>query len=100
PPRAVSPLSLHDALPISLELRPSLGVQAHAPGQLVRVVEARERRGLRGRAQVEGAPHLADRGRDRGGRDAVADAQAGEAEDLRRSEEYTSELQSPDHLVC
>ena len=46
-------------------------------------VEARERGLLRGSGDVEGAPHLADRGHDRGRREPVADPQPGEPVDLR-----------------
>src|SRR5690348_17453793 len=71
---AIYTLSLHDALPIS-------GLQG--PG-----LRAAERRGRRGRSRV--AAGRARRARDT----AREDGPAG------RSEEHTSELQSPVHLVC
>src|SRR5207244_7831816 len=85
-----SSLSLHDALPISLRRRgaaPSSGGAAPADrGHPARTLGAGERptdrceRGSRLRRPL------------RGNRLLVRDAP--------RSEEHTSELQSPDHLVC
>src|SRR5207244_11045194 len=88
-----STLSLHDALPIYLEvvrfLRGREVFEADAVAGELRVLAAPERRlrlyrpGLRA-----GDP-------DRDDQDAEVDAEA-----AVRSEEHTSELQSPDHLVC
>src|SRR5438552_13978438 len=66
-------LSLHDALPICVHEVP--------------LVEHREAAAL---ADLDGAPILL----------AVAEDRAGRRDLRRRSEEHTSELQSPDHLVC
>src|SRR5258708_31528045 len=62
----IYPLSLHDALPISLAHRGGDGVEPHRP-----------------------AAELVDQG-----------AQDPPVHRVERSEEHTSELQSPDHLVC
>src|SRR5207244_10815699 len=70
-------LSLHDALPISSE-----------GGRLLRGQEVGEHRGEGG---GDGADHQ--------GAGLVAGVVAAHAVD-QRSEEHTSELQSPDHLVC
>jgi hypothetical protein len=70
-----------------LEVRPSLGVLAPPPRELLGRVQARER-GLLGRGRdVEGAPDLPDRGHDRGRREAVAHAEPGEPVDLRERAE-------------
>src|SRR5207244_10832449 len=82
----ISTLSLHDALPISdVHLRasrvePQVRGEARALGNHVRLREHRR-----------AAP------RSRDGRAHGAEAAAGEG---ARSEEHTSELQSPDQLVC
>src|SRR5207244_13172193 len=92
-----------------------VAIAAEVVGQPPRPVVARARRiardscdelaprpgsfsGLRG----EGAPLLhGDRARSDVHADESDGAEAeGADEDLRRSEEHTSELQSPDHLVC
>src|SRR5207244_11143055 len=87
-PAAICPLSLHDALPIYLRaaLRSAVAgdpelalLLAHA---LWRYWAARSR-------FAEGCEWLA-----------AALAGASAPSGLRRSEEHTSELQSPDHLVC
>ena len=48
----------------------------------------RQRGRLPGAGDVEGAAHLADRGHERGGPERVADAQAGEAVDLREGAQH------------
>src|SRR5258708_39180738 len=76
-PTETYPLSLHDALPIS--------VPAAAPGP----------------SRTLGTPRPGRRaGRSRGPADRPALGRAAEPVDQQRSEEHTSELQSPDHLVC
>src|SRR5258708_36640631 len=72
----IYPLSLHDALPILRERLP--GVVLRLVDRVADVQAAREIRG--------------ERGCERAARAVIA---AG-----KRSEEHTSELQSPDHLVC
>src|SRR5207244_12496225 len=96
PATPLSTLSLHDALPISREQR-LIGD---------RPTRRRLRRGARG----HGGRGLADharlvRGIAHGGEAVVVDIArvardpaVGPGQD--RSEEHTSELQSPDHLVC
>src|SRR5258708_26250153 len=72
-------LSLHDALPIyQIPLR-AARVPAHVHQHAHLVGRQPGLHGLHG---------------------ARADAQRGARADVRRSEEHTSELQSPDHLVC
>src|SRR5207244_13240333 len=87
PPSAHYTLSLHDALPISLAVHDELG-QRTPVGDHDRQL-ARHRLG-------HGEPEPLHRGR--------KEEEVGEVVvlDLRalRSEEHTSELQSPDHLVC
>src|SRR5207244_5894947 len=92
PPTPLPPLSLHAALPISPQVgagRRSRTVRAPRTRQLgagdARVPARRRAR----HASLENAAPV----RQRGGRDRVCRAVA-------RSEEHTSELQSPDHLVC
>src|SRR5439155_20282812 len=70
------PLSLHDALPISPH---DLGPDAGSPGRRDRLVEAELAVGL----QAPPDPDLAE-----------------PVQELLRSEEHTSELQSRGHLVC
>src|SRR2546426_11201617 len=75
-------LSLHDALPISVRADP---VRLHPPGDADgSPADVDRRRGLRGL----GVPPARERAHPRGRRDG------------RRSEEHTSELQSPCNLVC
>src|SRR5258708_30438841 len=92
-PPEIYPLPLHDALPIPLPAGIDLG-------QLGRVEPAQAGVGggdqpavMQARADVagsaDGVAALEEAGA--GGADLLADA---------RSEEHTSELQSPDHLVC
>src|SRR5207244_9766274 len=86
-PLALYTLSLHDALPISSRHRPGLRTQRAAPGAAAR----RRRRTLRCARSRSGARARGGARRRRGGfRRQLA----------HRSEEHTSELQSPDHLVC
>ena len=63
-------------------------VQLTATGDLVGVAEARECRHLRGGRDVEGAAHLRHRLADVLGADRVADAEPGEAVDLRERAEH------------
>src|SRR5947208_3564100 len=87
-------LSLHDALPISSRQRtpPRPGDGRADDGDL------RPAAGALGRRQSDRRGRIChDRGALRGSR-AGADDGGGVA--LARSEEHTSELQSPDHLVC
>src|SRR5207244_13327401 len=92
------PLPLHDALPISD--RPALGLpsQGPQPRDIAAVeVDAEVRVRL---LEVEPPPVQLGEQVQQGG---AVFAGAGEVKgDLRtrRSEEHTSELQSPDHLVC
>src|SRR5207244_13032870 len=73
-PTVIDTLSLHDALPISRDVG--------GGGEL-------------GHLRRELSPARRSRGRDRG---PVHDHDSGGQ--VKRSEEHTSELQSPDHLVC
>src|SRR5207244_13393868 len=82
PPTSTPTLSLHDALPISA---------------------GRLRSGtLAGWTRCGGSPAAADRppARARAHRMGRVARDRGRVLALRRSEEHTSELQSPDHLVC
>src|SRR5207253_5512103 len=87
PPPALSPLSLHDALPIcTVAARPRwqwCGERAQAADRREGGPRAAGRRGVRAR-------HL------RAARGGARDAQVRAG----RSEEHTSELQSRGHLVC
>src|SRR5207244_12145035 len=84
-------LSLHDALPISQERR--LSNQDRQPGVVrrspLRLQRPRGRRPEAGALPAGGRLYLQV---SRWRRQSLASA--------RRSEEHTSELQSPDHLVC
>src|SRR5207244_11545747 len=77
----IYPLSLHDALPICIAALP-------APAAPPQHQHGRRRSGDRGRQRHDPG---------RGG--ARSHFRPG-APSRRRSEEHTSELQSPDHLVC
>src|SRR5207244_12563188 len=93
PPAIYTP-SLHDALPISRGKGPGrLEPERSAQDDSLRLFAARERaaNGLDA-ADLGGSPQ-----RSRVLRGRRSAAPRGEA---RRSEEHTSELQSPDHLVC
>src|SRR5437762_9469162 len=82
------PLSLHDALPIFL-------APVHG-GEEARAAVAEVGHEL-GVVEVEPGVHDADDGRGRARRDGPA---RGRADVGARSEEHTSELQSPMYLVC
>src|SRR5207244_5860192 len=89
-PTQPSTLSLHDALPIFANVS---WVEQAALGHRHEVLVAHPRRAVR-----EGEPH---RFRHDMQRLRLAEAEAGRRVAQRvRSEEHTSELQSPDHLVC
>src|SRR5207244_13208158 len=79
PPPPIHTLSLHDALPISAGPPAGRGVGCRGPR-----AGTHAGRGERGRAAAARAGPA---------------RRPGPAPD-RRSEEHTSELQSPDHLVC
>src|SRR5207244_12718091 len=82
PPTVFYTLSLHDALPICIA-----AVQERGPGLTGLRVPASE-----DQPACAGDESLAVR-RERQGEDRIGDVGS-------RSEEHTSELQSPDHLVC
>src|SRR5207244_12760903 len=84
-PTAISTPSLHDALPIYR--RADLRAHQRLPEALV----------LRHRSAGEGG---AAPGRDRLARGRPAAPAGAGGSGAARSEEHTSELQSPDHLVC
>src|SRR5205807_9980682 len=89
-PPEIYTLSLHDALPIWEGLRRRSGRDGDHPGR------DRSGRGLPGGLQGCGEVAHRIRGhRPREGRRGQASARR-----LRRSEEHTSELQSPCNLVC
>src|SRR5690606_41592215 len=84
PPSEISTLSLHDALPISREVRPGR-LRARRPHPASR----RALRSARGHGPCRHSP----RGPARGARQRASSAAA-------RSEEHTSELPSRENLVC
>src|SRR5258708_18928541 len=87
----IYPLSLHDALPIL-----TLGVAHENRQNSPRRLYLRTARRMHGRARFREARGTCVEALRRTGR-----ASAGRGgEDWSRSEEHTSELQSPDHLVC
>src|SRR5688572_31241107 len=90
PPPAVYPLSLHDALPISLrDRRPD----ADGPAEGAADPQAlHQRQGLAAAQGARAVRRLADR--------AARGQRAGAGGRARRSEEHTSELQSQSNLVC
>src|SRR5207244_9303676 len=90
PPREIYTLSLHDALPISGTLR-NAGVR-HARGRVAVIVVCRLRNHRRNHGRVQQSRRAAQRSGSRGNK--LTRKRSG------RSEEHTSELQSPDHLVC
>src|SRR5207244_13624291 len=96
PPSAsavIYPLSLHDALPISRSCR-----RLHpAVAQLHETLRAGGQ-GLVVRHQHDRAPVAVQALQE--ARDLLARRAVEVARRLVRSEEHTSELQSPDHLVC
>src|SRR5207244_12627393 len=90
--RPIYPLSLHDALPIFPRR-----VTARVPGEAVRDrgVPRRHPRGPRPAGRPDrAAPGLAP------DEDGLRSRPRARATGPARSEEHTSELQSPDHLVC
>src|SRR5207244_10380423 len=95
---ALYPLSLHDALPIYAAGAPTVAVAA--PADFVRlelVVARREARRDHDRV-VERA---GEKCRGSGGAEIMVGVPIGPVDHhQRRSEEHTSELQSPDHLIC
>src|SRR5207244_12474900 len=93
------PLSLHDALPIC---GTCCGSRAMAP-----IAASSRRRGASSPTTCSPFPEAPRVTLRRPHADATIAALVGRAPstrsadgDLRRSEEHTSELQSPDHLVC
>src|SRR5207244_11890460 len=82
------PLSLHDALPISRRFR-----KCSSP--MTRASAASLRRSLRGKPLVRPIPN----NRSTAVRAAPSLSRT-RGLSRKRSEEHTSELQSPDHLVC
>src|SRR5207244_12199151 len=98
PTYLIYPLSLHDALPIFLLLH-SL---EHESGKSTPLLLGRLRD--LGEGKSDGLKHF--RRREIGSRDEIAERlrvlriDRTVQSDAVRSEEHTSELQSPDHLVC
>src|SRR5207244_7856016 len=90
PPPATPTLSLHDALPISAAGRSRL--RRGRRGARVAAASARGQTECRDRHQCSDLFHDLR----------LTAAESGLQVDVgpRRSEEHTSELQSPDHLVC
>src|SRR5690606_40811519 len=98
PPRPSSALSLHDALPISVEIE--LAVADPGEMSIAQEVVATvyvERAAHRAREKGDGMPaaHEIDDALRERGVEAREDAMH-----LGRSEEHTSELQSRENLVC
>src|SRR5205823_12255369 len=91
PPAALSPLSLHDALPIFALLR--AGLPRGPLGAGVRQVRLHRRPGPLQRAVGRGHAGAERRG-------GVAGRPAEHVAGDQRSEEHTSELQSLAYLVC
>src|SRR5690606_39988179 len=89
PPPEISPLSLHDALPIWRARRDLAAAQQEAHVDAADVVALQ---------QVRRVARVGIAGRDRIGVDAVG--QALQHDLALRSEEHTSELQSRENLVC
>src|SRR5207244_12907396 len=83
----LSPLSLHDALPILKSLGRVLDLAARHRVPVPRLLHVSE-----GTASFEGRPWLIQ--------EYLAGDDGEEEQPWDRSEEHTSELQSPDHLVC
>src|SRR5207244_5944425 len=92
-PSEIHTLSLHDALPISIDLATTDPRRPHiAAGKWRSHVHQAARR-RRGHVRAAfGAPRCIDRRR--------AIHTSASCGVRSRSEEHTSELQSPDHLVC
>src|SRR5207244_5247915 len=95
-PTATATLSLHDALPICDGLftfyKQNLGAGYSAPGQAT--LKDTEQYGGTFRMPVTNRLSLAAKG------DQRVEVRGLETRAIERSEEHTSELQSPDHLVC
>src|SRR5207244_12658918 len=93
PPTYLSTLSLHDALPIYRHRQAGLPDVGALPRRVLRLAGRAEPFPEARHARREADPPVVDRGRlllrNRPARRARV-----------RSEEHTSELQSPDHLVC
>src|SRR5207248_5383187 len=88
PTPRIYPLSLHDALPISSTSRPSTcrpPASALASGTAAAPPRSRERRGAPARGACD---------------ESCCDTSGGMGRATLRSEEHTSELQSPYDLVC
>ena len=79
----------------ALDVAAGLLVGAPPARDLLLVAEARQRGHLRGRREIERAPHLADRGHEVGRADAVADAQPREPVDLRERAQHDDALSPP-----
>src|SRR5207244_12236837 len=92
PPAEIYPLSLHDALPIS----PHACLRA-ASGSVGRPRSAFTAEGARPADAAPGRHRSLSGLRDH---DPDIPEACDAAQERRRSEEHTSELQSPDHLVC
>src|SRR5207244_12641442 len=90
-PPSPSPLSLPDALPISA------GAPRECGGGQYRDGEPRRRRGQY--AQDGGTRHHLSRGASAPVGNLAAVRNVCDTDRISRSEEHTSELQSPDHLV-
>src|SRR5207244_12452787 len=92
-PTATSPLSLHDALPISFVVTVNAQSKLSTLGDLI--AEARARPGGLnfGSSGMGGVNHVVTEL-------FLHDARVKLTHIPYRSEEHTSELQSPDHLVC
>src|SRR5207244_13043255 len=88
------PLSLHDALPIYTLHQPCSDEADREAADEVSHPDRRLEEGIGGlRVDARRRQHVADKDRRQRGDQA-------EPELPQRSEEHTSELQSPDHLVC
>src|SRR5207244_13605498 len=91
PPTARPPLSLHDALPIyRLAVRPIPVFQLDPMNSRI-LDRQRTRQSAHRRPDVRSAAHGGQERRTTLGKTGVV---------RQRSEEHTSELQSPDHIVC
>src|SRR5207302_4842562 len=99
-PSHSTPLSLHDALPISVELRAPNRVNAEVRPVDVVAVDGEPVGGLRADDELRPAVRPVEaRAPDRAGAEVgPVDVGAGEDEAVR-SEEHTSELQSRENLV-
>src|SRR5207244_12634308 len=93
PPSGLYTLSLHDALPILVGVLS--GVEPGG-GLVVGILGLAQ---LTGQLSLRGQQVIGGR-RDRQQGALTADPVGGQILEKRRSEEHTSELQSPDHLVC